>query len=745
MRILLYADVDLNLIDGSSIWLASLAETLSLEPSLSVDVLSRTRLRRETVVCGLRARSNVRIIDPWALEEEHPLLGRLQSLRLRARLSPSAASKLIRELDFRYSYDLIVVRDDATAVLILKDVLLKRRLWVYVCNPRRYQTPDQLSRLGCLAFGAARLFTQTDLTKRELLERVPGLPERAVSLMPPMIPDIASPSARFPDQQRPKLVYCGKFSPPYNILEMLSAFRSIRARFEGAEFHVLGDKFYNYPPIKGFGRKVRNVLENSPGVRWYGGVSRDRTDEVLSRVDIASSWRHPSFDSSGELSTKVLEYAAHALPVLMNKNPLQQQLFGSSYPGFVQSERDFVETFGSLISNSDLYQDLASRLWRIAQPFTFPKALDRLMPFLQEFRRSTVSVELLSNNEMPKRILFAGHNFHFAQPLIEHYRHRPGYLVSVDQWTSHDSHDRAGSRRLLASADVIFCEWCLGNAVWYSKRKRSNQRLIIRLHNQEMKLKYLPKLKWENIDSLIAICPRNYDALQARFPDYSSRIALVYNLFETATFNKPKVKGAEFNLGFMGLVPMRKRPDLAFRILSALRKRDSRFTLHFLGKLPEDYPWMRRRFKELRYYRRLMQDIEVSPHRNSVVFDDFTSDVPGWFTKIGFLLSTSDLEGSHQAVAEGMAAGSIPVIRSWTGAERLYPREYVFTSLDGAVERILKMMPTKRYWKLSRSCQTYSQATFDCHAILPWIEKVVEGSTKQSPDRVTPGEDRRPE
>ena len=694
-----------------------------------------------TVVCGLQARSNVRIIDPWALEDGPPLLGRLQSLQLGARLSPQAAFRLIRELDFHSSYDLIVVRDDATAVLILQDVLLKRRLWVYVCDPQRYQTPDQLSRLGCLAFGAARLFTQTDSAKRELLERVPGLPETAVSLMPPMIPDVASPSARFPDQRKPKLVYCGKFSPGYNILEMLSAFRSIRARFEGAEFHVLGDKFHNDPPIKGFGRKVRNALENSPGVTWYGGVSRDRTDEVLSRVDIASSWRHPSFDSSVELSTKVLEYAAHALPVLMNKNPLQQQLFGSAYPGFVQSERDFVEAFGSLISNSDLYQDLAGRLWRIAQQFTFPRTLDRLMPFLQEFRRSSVSVALLSNNQMPKRILFAGHNFHFAQPLIEHYRNRRGYLVSVDQWTSHDSHDRARSQRLLDSADLIFCEWCLGNAVWYSKRKRPNQRLVVRLHNQEMKLKYLPRLKWENVDSLIAICPRNYDELRARFPGHSSRITLVYNLFETADFSKPKIEGAEFNLGFMGLVPMIKRPDLAFRILSALRERDGRFTLHFLGKRPQDYPWMRRRFKELRYYRRLMQDIEVSPHRNSVVFDDFTSDVPGWFTKIGFLLSTSDLEGAHQAVAEGMAAGAIPVVRNWTGAERLYPRDYVFTSLEEAVELILNMLPPKRYRQLSRSCQTYSKAAFDCHVILPWIDKIVEGSIEQSPGRVDPRED----
>jgi len=34
------------------------------------------------------------------------------------------------------------------------------------------------------------------------------------------------------------------------------------------------------------------------------------------------------------------------------------------------------------------------------------------------------------------------------------------------------------SRQLLDKADVIVCEWCVGNAVWYSKEKRPDQKKI---------------------------------------------------------------------------------------------------------------------------------------------------------------------------------------------------------------------------------------------------------------------------
>ena len=45
-RILIYGDVDLNVIDGSSVWLANLAKLLSMEEDVMVDVLLKKRIRQ---------------------------------------------------------------------------------------------------------------------------------------------------------------------------------------------------------------------------------------------------------------------------------------------------------------------------------------------------------------------------------------------------------------------------------------------------------------------------------------------------------------------------------------------------------------------------------------------------------------------------------------------------------------------------------------------------------------------------
>jgi len=56
-----------------------------------------------------------------------------------------------------------------------------------------------------------------------------------------------------------------------------------------------------------------------------------------------------------------------------------------------------------------------------------------------------------------------------------------------------------------------------------------------------------------------------------------------------------------------------------------------------------------------------------------------------WFSKIGYILSTSDFEGSHLSVAEAMASGSSPVIITWDGADEIYPKENCFDDISNAV------------------------------------------------------------
>ena len=303
------------------------------------------------------------------------------------------------------------------------------------------------------------------------------------------------------------------------------------------------------------------------------------------------------------------------------------------------------------------------------------------------------------------------------------------YSVFIDAWQGHRAHDEATSRRLGEIADIVFCEWCLGNAVWYSRRKTDNQKLIVRLHRQEFygnaRTKYLSRVDWRAVDAAIVIAPLFKDLLAQLTSLGSEEIHFVPNLFGTRGFAQPKPKDVHYNLGLVKYMS-RKRPDLALQILEELAKLDSRFSLHVIGKRPEEVPWIWNRPEERRPVCRFLESVERSASRDSVIFYSYTEDMPSWFSRIGFVLSTSDSEGSHQAVAEGMAAGCVPVIRNWPGADRLYPRRFIFSTIDEAVQLICTASKPERFRDLSGVARRWACSRFDTRTVAPQLLSLFE-------------------
>jgi glycosyltransferase involved in cell wall biosynthesis len=335
------------------------------------------------------------------------------------------------------------------------------------------------------------------------------------------------------------------------------------------------------------------------------------------------------------------------------------------------------------------------------------------------------------------RVVFAGHNFHFARPLIQHVRQNDRYEPLLDSWQGHARHDESSSARCRDEADVVFCEWCLGNAVWYSKHKRPGQRLIVRLHRQEFfgkpRARFLENVDWDAVDAAITIAPHFRDKLVASGVVPPERVHFIPNLFDTRSFRIEKPAEARFSIGVVKLAPMRKRPDMAVEILHRLKSSESRFRLTFIDNKPEEKPWLWKRLAERSFLDGFFEAVEASPHRSSISFDDYTDDVPAWFSRIGILLSTSDSEGSHQAVAEGMASGAVPIIRDWPGADRLYPKRFVYSSVQEAVERILRASERDRFGQLSGFAGDFAASHFDTRSVAPRITQLFHRPLSDQP------------
>lgn len=327
---------------------------------------------------------------------------------------------------------------------------------------------------------------------------------------------------------------------------------------------------------------------------------------------------------------------------------------------------------------------------------------------------------------MMKKLLFVGHDFKFMTDIINYFEKKTDFEIKFDHWDGRKKHDKEKSRELLKWAEIIIAEWCLGNAVWYSKYKLPHQKLYIRLHRVEAYTKYIKKLKVNNIDKLIFIAPFMKEEVESKIDLPSDKSTLIYNTTNVNLFNNKKEDRARFNLGMLGFHTKRKRPDKVIDVFEKLKEKDNRYTLYLKGQHPEKVKWVWGKPAERKYYEELFKRIKSSPYKDSIIFEDFNDDVYKWFKKIGFILSTSDHEGSHQAVSEGMASGCIPMITGWEGAELIYPPEYVKKNCDDIADDIHFFTNNKKdYERKQKENIEYCYQHFDIDIVCrQWLELI---------------------
>jgi glycosyltransferase involved in cell wall biosynthesis len=676
MRIAVYGDVNLNLIDGSAIWLAALAEVLALDPVTEVTVVCKAPITRELVVAPLLARPNVTLVaDPAG----------------RARLTPAQALDVVESLDRAARFDVVLLRGFALCQEAAGRAALHGRLWTYLTDiPQQPHLADAATRaaLGRIASASQRVLCQTD-ELRGLLEGL--VPEAAwrTALLTPMVPEGFVREPR-PRSATPKLFYAGKFAPMWGFLETVAAFTALRATHPDLELHVAGDKVHDPPDDPAFAPAVRAALTDTPGLIWHGAVTRDEVADLLAACDIALSARHPDMDASLELSTKVLEYGAAGVPVVLNRNPLHERLLGPDYPLFIEHLDDLEAVLGRVLGDTGDWASAQATAHDLARDYTFPRVRDRLAPALRAARPQG---EQTLNR---RRVVVAGHDLKFTGPLTDVLR-RAGAEVRQDVWTGHGGHDVAASRELLGWADAIWAEWCLGNAVWYAANRQRDQRLVVRLHRQELTTDFPGQVDHTAVDRLVPVAPFVADQAVERFRWDPAKVEVVPNTIDTLPFDRPKLPGSERTLGMIGFLPALKRLDRTLDVLELLLDDDPRWQLRLAGALPWDAPWVWARLTERLYFRQQLDRIRTSRRlARAVRFDGRVANIPGWLAGIGTILSVSDLESFHLGLAEGMASRAVPLVLEREGVAALFPGTPIHAEVPAAAAWLAALSPSER-------------------------------------------------
>ncbi|MFI7481837.1 glycosyltransferase [Kocuria sp. M1R5S2] len=337
--------------------------------------------------------------------------------------------------------------------------------------------------------------------------------------------------------------------------------------------------------------------------------------------------------------------------------------------------------------------------------------------------------------DAPGTVLVAGHDLKFARAWLEHLRGQ-GATLLLDEWEDHARHDEERSRELLDRADTVFCEWGLGNAVWYAQHVRPGQRLVVRVHAQELRRPYLRRIDHHKVSAYVFVGELMRDAAVRSHRVPREKTVVVPNYVLADELDLPKEPGAEHVLGMVGMVPRIKRIDLAAHLMEQLLEQDDRFRLRVKGKRPEDYAWMARREDEMAFYRAAYERIgrlNASLGAEAVVFDGHGDDMAQWYRGIGTAVSLSDLESFHLTLPDGAASGAAPISLAWPGADLIYPREWLVASVPEMAQRIAALAedPAARASFTDRA-RDLARAAFDRPAVFSRLDDVLTGRPAES-------------
>ncbi len=676
-HVVLYGDVNLNIIDGSAIWLVSLAETLSMTDS-TVHVVLKAHVSTDRLLTRLSGLPNV-IVHPAVTAPEAPAM------------TSSEAVNRLEDVVSGVDASVLIVRGSNLALACGKSDVLSPRLWSYVTDfsfPATRMPDGQLARLRGIAATSHRLLVQTE-ESRSFVEAI--VPEAAGQclLMTPTVPDdfFVDLSPTPAEETELRLVYSGKMHPEWRTLEFTELPARLAEHGCPATVTMLGDKIQSRDPE--WLAAMHQALEHpADGVHWPGGLSREETLREVAAHDIGLGWRSASLDTSVEISTKMLEYAASGTPPLVNRTPAHEELLGRDYPLFVDDDVDTVIT--TLLTARDKLSAIRLTAQEAVRPYSSSATARRLEGY---FRSTEPDLDAHPPRPARLKVVLAGHDLKFAAELIDILQMRPDIDLRFDRWAALAEHDEAVSREMLEWADVVICEWAGHNAVWYSTHKRPDQRLIVRLHRFELTAPWIDKIDIDRVDALITVSPYYQQLVRESKPWPENRIHCIPNSLNALDLDRPKRAGAEHALAIVGIVPFLKRPDRALNLLDALLEHDSEFVLHIKGRMPWEYPWIWNKPAErepyLDFFARIGQTPGLTEH---VVFAPFSPDMANWLRGIGWVLSPSTLESFHLAPAEGMASGSLPLFWPRDGVEMIFGEDYLFQSTEAMARFVLDTM-----------------------------------------------------
>lgn len=227
-------------------------------------------------------------------------------------------------------------------------------------------------------------------------------------------------------------------------------------------------------------------------------------------------------------------------------------------------------------------------------------------------------------------------------------------------------------------ADIVWLEWA--NQLAYeitNKLPKNNKKIICRLHGYEALAEDLNLIKWDLVDHIIFVAHNVQNTAYQNFPELTKIPAsVVYNGINLTKYKfKNRKKGK--NLVFLGHFNYKKNPVLAAQILKKLVEIDADYKFYWAGSMQTE--------SLFNYIGYITDKLGIS---DRFFFEGFKTNIDEYLEDKDIFFSTSIHEGYGVAILEAMTKGIKPVIHNFYIAEEFYPKDFIFNTIDEAVEMI---------------------------------------------------------
>jgi hypothetical protein len=680
MRVLLYGDGNINLIDGSTIWLVSMAEVLA-RTGAHVTLFLKAKANTRRTFVSLDRLDNVTVVDPFEKLEPSPKI---------APLTVDEVAAHVCQLDQVEPFDVVLVRGSEIAKALTRTGRFDGRLWPYVIDvpgPEVTPTPAELAELAEIALASDRMLVQTEDSRAYMEYRVPESVGKCFVILP-MIPDDLRPlEGRRAHVDTLVGVYSGKFAMPWRTLELAALPEQLGSRGISLALSMVGDKIMHSAVQPNWKKAMSQALRDSPGLLWTGGMAREDALAYCRTAQVGFSWRARELDSTHEISTKVLEYCAMGVAPVLNRIQAHVDLLGEDYALFVEDDpRSVADAVARVAHDPELLTRSQDVAVSAVSDYRMSAAAERIGAALAASgRRQGVGAV---RPQTPVSVLVVGREL----PAVSHLVNAARAVtpdVRVVELPDAPVHEPIASSSVDDPAGT-------SSVVVFSAPQPPTPELVEQFKHGRRLVVHVRDAAAVDADTPPGVDAYLFDTETQRrdFADGGGELEAVHApvVVDAEYYDRPGDPARATHVGVLDFAPSRRRPDLALDVLEGLHEAGCEAVLHLRG----DLPWLDAATwadpAERDYYRELFDRIEASPVlRDHVSFEPAGADLPNWWGRLGWVLETVDQHSVDLRLLQAAAGGALVRVPRSDLVADLYGADAAYDSLAGFVADVVRL------------------------------------------------------